>query len=171
MPKKETAKLSFESFVKEVSGDDGLKVVRSINGDGVTDEKIEADTKLKLVEIRALLNTLHNHGIVEYNREKNLQSGWFTYTWRVNSYRAMNNYLALKRRELEEVRRQTGGGENTAIYACPKGCAKLPFEKAAEFNFACESCSAKLKFADGTKELKELEGKISAIEALVKGQA
>ena len=170
MPRKATPVApSLDNFVRQVAGENGLKVVKSLENGGGTDEMIEKETKLKIVEIRSVLNHLHNHGIVEYNREKNMTSGWFTYTWRLNIYRAMQNYLVLQKKECESLRTQTAG-DGVTIYACPKGCAKMQFAKAMELGFACDSCKSKLKFADGTKELKELEKKISVLEQMVSSQ-
>ena len=86
-----------QSFVEESIGENGLMVFKSV-GDGATDELIENKTSLKLAEIRSLLNHLHSYGFVEYTREKNMQNGWFTYTWRLNSDRAMQNFLQIKKR-------------------------------------------------------------------------
>src|SRR3989338_9778462 len=99
-------------FVKNVAGLKGLKVVTSI-GDGSTDEQIEGKTNFKMAEIRALLNQLHEHGIVEYNREKNLQTGWFTYTWRGNADRAFKKIITLKKNEHARPRARPPAGEKT----------------------------------------------------------
>ena len=92
-------------YVKNVAGMKGLKVVKSIGG-GATDETIEDKTQFKMAEIRSLLNVLHNHGIVEYTREKNLQTGWFTYTWKVNADRAFKNFILVKKNEYVDLRKK-----------------------------------------------------------------
>src|SRR3989344_7241720 len=92
-------------FIKQVAGLKGMRIVKSI-GDGATDDKIEDDTKLKIPEIRSLLNVLHNHGIVEYAREKNLQTGWFTYTWKVNADRAFKNFISRKKGEYVQIQQE-----------------------------------------------------------------
>lgn len=170
MSAKNDSQKQFEHYVSEIAGDSAVKIVRSI-GDGATDEKIEQATKLKIAEIRSLLNVLHNHGIVEYTREKNMSSGWFTYTWKVNMNRAMINFLTSKRKECEEIRSklwQNNGGDSALIYKCPKGCTqRMFFEDAAEHDFACPHCATKLKFSDGSKELRELEHKLTAIESIL----
>src|SRR3989338_10136364 len=125
-------------FVKNVAGLKGLKVVTSI-GDGATDEQIEGKTNFKMAEIRALLNQLHEHGIVEYNREKNLQTGWFTYTWRVNTDRAFKNFITMKKSEYRELKGRIATQENTVFYSCTKECRRLPFDAAMESEFKCRS--------------------------------
>ncbi len=167
MPRKPASDNAFEGFVKEVAGEPGLKVVKGL-GDGGTDEKIEQATGLKLANVRSLLNQLNYHGIVEYTREKNMQSGWFTYTWKVNKSRAMQNFLIKKKVEYADLRKQFNAqGEGAVIYHCPKGCGRVAFDKAMDNQFACGTCSGKLKFVEGSKELKELETRISALETLL----
>ncbi len=157
----------FENFVKEVAGTAGLKVVKNISVEGATDEKIERASGLNLALVRSLLNQLNYHGIVEYTREKNMQSGWFTYTWKVNKTRAMHNVLMKKITEFENLRKELDlQGDETTIYFCPKGCGRYLFEKAMDCAFACEKCSTKLKTAAAKQELQELQQKISALQSL-----
>lgn len=163
--KKNSSNGEFEEFVKQVSGDNGLRIVNSI-GDGATDEKIEKETKLKLSEIRAALNVLQNYGVVEYNREKNMSSGWFTYTWRINASRALQNKLTKTRNEYAALRKESAE-DGAVVYKCPGGCERLLFDRAVDANFQCPKCSKKLKFADGTVEMRLLQTKISALEQIL----
>ena len=153
-------------FVKAVAGMKGWKVAQSI-GDGATDDKIEAKTKFKMPEIRSLLNVLHNHGIVEYNREKNLQTGWFTYTWRVNTDRAFKNFITMKKSEYRELKGRIATQENTVFYSCTKECRRLPFDAAMESEFKCPKCSNKMNAADNKKDLAEHQERLFEIENLL----
>jgi len=154
-----------EPFLEEIIGYKGVKIVESI-GDGATDEKIEEQTKLKIAEIRSLLNHLHSYGVVEYTREKNLASGWFTYTWKVNADRALQNLLVMKQREYTELKKQYAAAENAFIYACRNKCAKLAFDVALENRFRCPSCKGVLKEVNAAQEISELEKKITALKSI-----
>lgn len=153
-------------FIKNVAGMKGWKVATSI-GDGATDEQIEKETKIKMAEIRALLNQLHHHGIVEYNREKNLQTGWFTYTWRVSADRAFKNFISMKKREYSELREQLSSEENTVFYQCYKACRKMPFDQALETQFKCPKCEGKMNALDKNKELEECKKQLETTEMLL----
>ncbi len=157
-----------QDFVTQVSGTSGLKIVKSI-GDGATDEKIEKETKLKLSEIRSLLNVLQNYGVVEYSREKNMTTGWFTYTWRINASRALQKKLANGRNEYQQLCREASQ-DGAVVYKCPSGCARLLFDHAMDNSFTCPECKKKLKYADGTKEIQELQGKTNALENILQTQ-
>ena len=170
MRKKTDSDHIFDGFVKEVAGAPGLKVVTNIEGGGSTDETIEKASGLKLAAIRSILNQLNYHGIVEYTREKNMQSGWFTYTWKVNKSRALQNFLSKKKAECEQMRKQMNveGGEGATVYECPKGCGQFFFAIAMDNGFACNKCKAKLKFSEGDTTLSQLETRISSLETILR---
>ena len=150
-------------FVRELAGDEGCKIISCIGNTEVTDENIEQSTKMKIAEIRSVLNHLHSYGLVEYRREKNMQTGWFTYTWRLNANRALQNFISLKKREYETLKTRLEKGDGTQLYKCGKTCAMLEFEKAMESSFRCPGCKGKLNTIDETDELKKLEQKITAL--------
>ncbi|MBI5226418.1 hypothetical protein HY994_04235 [Candidatus Micrarchaeota archaeon] len=156
------------SFAQEVSGERGFEVAQTL-GDGATDEKIEKKTKgkLKVAEIRATLNQLHQHGIVEYTREKNMSNGWFTYTWKINPDRAMRNLLTAKKREHEKLCAKMATEEGAQFYKCRKACMKLAFEQAMELQFRCPECNGKMAYAQNQSDVKALEDKIGAIEQIL----
>jgi transcription factor E len=154
-----------KNFILEIAGRNGLRIVANI-GDGATDERIEKHTKMKIAEIRAILNHLHSYGVVEYTREKNLENGWFTYTWKLNLDRVMQNFLTTKRKEYLRLRSEVE--ENASMsYACKRGCVRLGFEEAMEQRFSCPKCKKMLIQVDNQTQLQELEEKISAIERVI----
>jgi len=160
----------FFTYVKEISGWKGVKIIKSLyeNGEGATDEKIEQETKIKTAEIRNLLNVLHKYGLVEYHREKNLNSGWFTYTWRCDANRAFQNFIQAKKLEYEELARKTADAEKTMFYKCRRGCVQLPFDDAMEKQFRCPKCNSKMNFYDNKRDVKAIETRIKTIEKILK---
>ncbi|MEM0475617.1 MAG: hypothetical protein QW343_02370 [Candidatus Norongarragalinales archaeon] len=159
----------FYDYVASVASPQGLRVLQSI-GDGATDEAIEEKTKYKMANIRALLNILHKHGFISYSREKNLANGWFTYTWHFDVDRALRNFLTAKKRELEELRARRNAEEGALFYKCRKGCTRLNFDAASEAAFRCPKCDGKLVWFDHSRELRETEARIAAIEKILANQ-
>ncbi len=153
-------------FVFESIGNKGLQILLCM-GDGATDEIIEEKTKLKIAEIRSILNHLHSYGFVEYTREKNMQNGWFTYTWKLNIDRAMQNFLLIKKREVEKLKSGLETEDGAVFYRCRKGCGKHDFDNAMEIRFRCPACNSDLKFLDNKQELKKAEVRIKAIEKIL----
>jgi len=167
MPAKQQPNLLFNEYVKNVGGRKGRGIVDAI-GDGATDEHIEKKTNYKMTEIRSLLNRLQNAGVVEYSRVKNMQNGWFTYTWRVNKTRATANYMVQLRRRHGELLRQREMLDGTQAYRCRRGCAKVSFEEAMETSFRCPKCEGKMRSVNASLERRELEKQIGAIDTILK---
>lgn len=159
-----------QEYVEGVAGRKGWRVLAAV-GDSATDETIEDKTRLKMAEVRARLNQLHAHGLVEYTREKDLSSGWFTYTWRFNLDRAMQNFFTAKRNELQGLRNKLSAEEGVLLYACRRGCARLPFDSAAENSFRCPKCGSKMRFFDNKSELRKINQRISVLEKILEHQS
>ena len=157
-----------EEFIHEIAGKDGLRIIDCM-GDGCTDESIEQKTDLKIAEVRCILNHLHSYGIVEYKREKNMQNGWFTYTWSVNRERALSNYMQMKRREYDELRKRIAYAEGANIYKCKKNCANYEFDIAMENQFRCPKCKGMLRYEDGADGAKKIESRMKSIETMLSG--
>ncbi|HLC48260.1 MAG TPA: hypothetical protein VJI13_04265 [Candidatus Norongarragalinales archaeon] len=153
-------------FVLESIGNKGLQILLCM-GEGATDELIEQKTRLKIAEIRSILNHLHSYGFVEYTREKNMQNGWFTYTWKVNMDRAMQNFLMIKKKEVEKLKTGLEANEGAVLYKCRKGCANLHFDNAMDNKFRCPTCNSDLKYLDSKDELKRAEVRIKTIEKIL----
>lgn len=166
MPKKPPASKYLRQFIGEVAGDQGVKIANCI-GDGATDEKIEENTTIKIAEVRSILNHLHSFGIVEYLREKNLSNGWFTYTWKLNADRALQNFLVKKKREHSGLKKKLSEEAGVMFYKCRKGCSRIPFEEAVDTLFRCTQCKGLLNFTSGRDELKKLEDKIGTLEKIM----
>lgn len=168
--KKDFPRKNFFEYVGTISGRKGVRVLGAI-GEGATDEAIEDKTKIKIAEIRSLLNQLHNYGLISYTREKNLSNGWFTYTWKFNLDRAMRNFIAAKKREYEETRARIGSEEGAVFYKCTKGCGRFVFDSAFENGFRCPRCNTRLKQYDNSAELKQLNARLEAIREILENQS
>ena len=154
------------SFVRTVAGRKGVKVVRAI-GDGATDEKIEGETGIKMSEVRHLLNQLHKHGVVDYVREKNMTTGWFTYTWSFNLDRTMKNFLTVKRERRRQLLETLGQEATTQFYSCRKKCARAAFDAAAEASFRCPKCNGKMNFLDNAEVVAEIKEELNALDQIL----
>ncbi len=136
-------------LIIDLAGENSLEMVRHFRG-GMSDEEISRDLKLKISDVRAALNRLHNEGIVFYCREKDNETGWYSYTWRLNQER-LEKWVNTKMLEC----RVKVGQEGLDEYFCDScGIASIiGFEVASERSFKCVQCSRNLDFLD--EEAKE----------------
>ena len=130
----------------EVGGENALAIVRNFYGNH-SDEEIAKKLKIKISDVRATLNRLHNEGLVNYIREKDSETGWYSYSWSLNHER-MERWASIQNSRLASI--DAEGGEH---YFCPAcGSSSITdFESAATIEFRCERCNKLLEFIDDKK--------------------
>ncbi len=152
-------------YVTRVGGDLGPEVLRIIAeaGEPVTDEYIAGFLGVKVTVVRTVLNRFHFWGIVDYHKERDPDTGWYTYTWfiRVGRFReAVLEEVSEKEREIIEKMNEL---EGYMLFECPEGHERVAFEVAMELNFTCPECGGQLKPVDVEKELGELRRRLAEI--------
>jgi transcription initiation factor TFIIE subunit alpha len=128
----------------EIGGENALAIVRNFYGNH-SDEELAKKLKIKISDVRATLNKLHNEGLVNYIREKDSETGWYSYSWSLNHTR-MEKWASSQLSRLGSL--GTESGED--YYFCPScGTASITnFESAATVDFRCERCNRLLEFID-----------------------
>ncbi|MFH1520242.1 MAG: hypothetical protein ABID61_01215 [Candidatus Micrarchaeota archaeon] len=135
----------------EVGGENALAMVKNFQGNN-SDDDLAKKLKIKISDVRATLNKLHNEGLVNYIREKDSETGWYSYSWTLNHERIEKWAIMQSGRY--------GLNENSDYYFCPScGTASITnFESASGIDFRCEKCNRLLEFVD-EKKLNELAEK------------
>jgi len=132
------------NLIMEIAGEKALAVAVALE-EPLSDEDLASTCKIKVSEVRAVLNKLHSYGLTSYERTRDKESGWYSYIWRL-SFGDINKILERKK----EVAAVMGGEESFDFYTC-SACKKgegvmIPFEVAFENKFKCLDCSAPLIF-------------------------
>jgi len=136
-----------------LGGENALAIIRNFEGNR-SDDEFAKKLKIKISDVRATLNKLHNEGLVNYIREKDSETGWYSYSWTLNHER-------MERWATSQSVRLTGAGDGdtTEHYFCPScGTASITsFESAVTCEFRCERCNKMLEYIDqaGITELFE----------------
>ncbi|NYZ75625.1 hypothetical protein H0N98_00010 [Candidatus Micrarchaeota archaeon] len=133
------------NLIMEIAGEKALAVAVALE-EPLSDEDLASTCKIKVSEVRAVLNKLHSYGLTSYERTRDKESGWYSYIWRL-SLGDINKILE-KKKEVAVI----GGEESFDFYAC-SACKKgegvmIPFEVAFENKFKCLDCSAPLIFVE-----------------------
>ena len=134
------------NLIMEIAGEKALAVAVALE-EPLSDEDLASSCKIKLSEVRAVLNKLHSYGLTSYERTRDKESGWYSYIWRL-SLGDINKILERKK-EVAVVGR---GEESFDFYTC-SACKKgegvmIPFEVAFENKFKCLDCGAPLGFVE-----------------------
>lgn len=131
-----------------------------IQADGpVSDEELARASKLKVSDVRSVLNKLHNLGLADYERSRDKDSGWYSYTWKMNLEKAYDMLRDKHAKELESLDAQLNHESTTEFYGCKrcrKDSPKMLFEQASETDFKCPKCKSVLVAADNSKTVEEL---------------
>ncbi len=150
------------NFLIEIGGEICPKVISLCNG-AVTDEEIfnNFDDDTKLTKIRSILNKLHYKGIATYERTRDKNSGWYTYTWDLKTNRIVELITQIHNESIEGYETRLENEQNYVYFQCPNNCERMPFEIASEYNFKCPECSSDMQAADNTQLIKDLEQTIT----------
>jgi transcription initiation factor TFIIE subunit alpha len=130
----------------EVGGENALAIVRNFYGNH-SDEELAKKLKIKISDVRATLNKLHNEGLVNYARAKDSETGWYSYSWTLNHNR-MEKWATNQASKLNGE----GAGEGEKYYCPSCGASTITgFEDAMSGDFRCTHCNRMLEFLDGAK--------------------
>ncbi len=135
-----------------IGGENALAMVRSFQGNN-SDEDLAKKLKIKISDVRATLNKLHNEGLVNYIREKASETGWYSYSWSLNHDR-IEKWAGIQAARI-------GLNSDSDYYFCPAcGTSSITnFESAAGVDFRCDRCNRLLEFID-EKRLNDLYEKV-----------
>ncbi len=150
-----------ESILEEIIGKNAFLVLKACEV-GRTDEQISKITKLDLQTIRSLLNQLHTIGLITYTREKDEEHNWFKYTW----YARKDMIVEVIKHDLEEsikdLQNKLDFETSYMFFACKRGCTKVPFEIAVEYDFKCPECGGDLNPYDNSKDIRRIKHELDA---------
>ncbi len=155
-----------KNFLKDIGGElaGPIAQIYEKKGKSVTDEELAKKTKVKVTEIRAVLNRLHYRGIANYQKTKDKDSGWYYYTWDIDSKRIAELLLETEAEKLEKMETKMQFEENYAFFSCKKQCEQFPFEVAAEYQFKCPACGKNMEYYDNKRNAKELKTRLTSLK-------
>lgn len=128
----------------DAGGEHTLEVVMAFSRE-LSDDDLAKKLKIKISDVRATLNKLHNIGVVQYNRYKDAETGWFSYFWSLNMEKT-RSWVS------EQLARDSAPTDisSSEYYFCPKCGSESIYEFAAasDYSFRCPLCNRALEFMD-----------------------
>lgn len=155
-----------QDFLSKVGGDHAIRLAQICDKKAkskkpVVDEVIGKQMKdLKITEIRAVLNRLHYRGIAHYQKTRDQNTGWYSYSWGINKKRILELILEEQVEEIGKLEKKIEFEKNYVFFACGKSCENIPFEIAAEYNFKCPNCGGTMNSIDNKKALAGLKKRV-----------
>lgn len=154
-----------QDFLRNVGGESaiGVAIVCEKKGKHVTDEELAKKMKLKVTEIRTVLNRLHYRGIACYKKTKNKRNGWYNYTWEIKKKRIVELILEEQKETIEKLETKQDFNKNYSFFSCRNSCEITPFEIAAEYQFKCPECGETMNSFDYSKKLQNINSQINTL--------
>jgi transcription initiation factor TFIIE subunit alpha len=129
------------------AGENAIDILKLLHKE-TEDEKIAGVLKLKVSDVRSVLNKLNDLGITFYDRTRNEDTGWYYYNWSVdiNKFRSWVNHTIKN----QDARIRYSYLIEDEHYYCPQ-CGigtSFRFNDAADLVFKCPSCSNTLELIE-----------------------
>jgi transcription initiation factor TFIIE subunit alpha len=151
-------------LIERVAGEVGLIIFMLRPKKEFTDEHLALELGIEINDVRKALFSLYEIGIAEYRRNRDDETGWMEYHWKIN----YDRQTEVLRRELLKTKRKLKekleAEISTVYYICVNGCMKVSYENAMELGFTCPRCRATLEYIDSSKATEKIREEISKIE-------
>jgi len=163
--KKNRAKLA---YLEKVVGLQGLEMITRLSKNELTDLQIAEETGCNINIVRRTLSTLYERRLAFYAVERDKETGWMLYRWRVDFEDIEHRLLADAQKLIAQLETWLDGELNTVYYTCDSRCDRYTFEKASGYvcgyEFVCPICKQRLYHDDSSKQMDTLQGKINELK-------
>jgi transcription initiation factor TFIIE subunit alpha len=158
-----------KGYLINLVGEEGYKVVQDMPEGEVTDEKIALATGVLLNIVRRTLFILYENRLANYRRERDANSGWLTYLWKLD-LSTINRQLDIEAKKLlKNLKTKLEFEEDKVFYLCEKQDGRFLFEVAAEMEFKCPLCGGELVYQENESVIQGLKQRIIQLEEMNTG--
>jgi len=155
-------------ITNEIVGDEAAQVIEFLYANpGASEFDISESIGFTVSQVRSVLYELKAKNLIDYDRRKDKEKGWYLYYWKVISQNFERVYTSEKKKKLEQFKERLEKEEESIFYICPQFCKRLSFEDALEQNFTCPVCGSLMNEENKTRKVEILKRNISEHEALI----
>jgi transcription initiation factor TFIIE subunit alpha len=165
MPTKEFDHMLLESVVREIGGEDAIKVAKLLDPkEETTDEAIASASEMKLNAVRKILYRLYDARLAEFRRIRDKTTGWFIYFWRLRPERVEELVTNRQKTVYKKLKNRLDYEKNFHFFKCDQEyCPRYTFDEAMENNFRCPECGGELQAFDNKKIIERLSKKVEQL--------
>jgi transcription initiation factor TFIIE subunit alpha len=151
-------------YFHSLVGDDGIKVIKNMPEGEVTDEEISKATDVLLNVVRRTLFILYEKRLASYRRERDTDSGWLTYLWKLD-LSPIEKLLEVEQEKLAaNLEKRLAFEEENVFYTCKNKCGRYLFDAAVETSFLCPECGEDLMHQDNEKIVSAIKKRIEQLK-------
>lgn len=167
MPTQDSDYNLLESVVREIGGDEAVKVAGLLDPtEETTDEAIAAGAEMKLNAVRKVLYRLYDARLAEFRRIRDKSTGWFIYFWRLKPNRVEELVINRKKTVYRKLKARLDYERKFHFFKCDQDyCPRYIFDEAMESNFRCPECSGELKAFDNKEIIEKLSKKVDELRS------
>ena len=151
---------------KLFGGEDATKVVNALlKLEEAADDEIAKESEVSLNIVRKVLYKLYEHSLITCTKERNDQTGWYTFRWRIQASQLDAFIRIRKSRILEKLINRLEFEKDHSFYICKK-CPEIRviFEEAIESAFRCSKCGSQFISADNDDIINKLSRTVDRLQ-------
>jgi len=151
---------------KLFGGEDATEVIKALQKlVEAADDEIAKEADLSLNIVRKVLYKLYDHSLITCTRERNDQTGWYTFRWQIQRSQLDAFIRIKKRRILEKLRTRLKFEKEHSFFICKK-CpdVRVTFEEAIETAFRCGKCGDQYVSSNNEYAVDKLSGTIEKLQ-------
>jgi len=134
-----------QAYLAEVVGAEGMPVAMNPVEEEIVDEDLAEELDLDPKIVRRTLFILYENDLASYRRDRDEESGWYTYLWSFeydNIPGKLNDEMKKLRDALDERIEYERQNE---FYICDIDGIRFEFEEAMDLSFNCPECGSPLE--------------------------
>jgi transcription initiation factor TFIIE subunit alpha len=163
---------AIRGYIHKLVGDEGMNIVEKmlekVPEKEVTDEKIAELSGINLNLVRKTLYILYENHLALYRRERDKDSGWLTYLWKLDLGNAENMLKNETRKLIKKLERRLEF-ENNEFFACSdEPPHRILFDYAVDANFSCPVDGTPMSYYDNGMEKQALQERIDKLKQTIK---
>ena len=146
-----------QAYLAEVVGAEGMPVAMNPVEEEIVDEDLAEELDLDPKIVRRTLFILYENDLASYRRDRDEESGWYTYLWSFeydNIPGKLNDEMRKLRSALDdriEYERQN------EFYICDIDGIRFEFEEAMDLSFNCPECGSPLEPMENDELVEAME--------------
>jgi transcription initiation factor TFIIE subunit alpha len=159
-------------YIQKLVGSEGMniveKMIEKVPDKEVTDEKVQEISGINLNLVRKTLYILYENHLAMYRRERDKDSGWLTYLWKLDLDNAENMLKNETRKLIKKLERRLEF-ENNEFYVCDEEPHhRILFDYAMDANFTCPVDGSPMAYYDNNAEKQALQERIEKLKIAMK---
>lgn len=135
-------------------GEHAIHVIQEFTQD-LSDEQIAQKAGIRASDVRVVLNKLHSYSLATYARNRDKNSGWYSYVWHLNNEHLSEMVDKVKREAGETApttNTQAEDGQERYFCSVCGPASQVDFERASALLFRCEQCGGSMAFLEQKKQ-------------------